>query len=168
MATLATFVNRFVGVRSFDAIDHETPQPRVGSCRLRPLPNEDVYLFVKRIDNRAVVRAIDPSAQRARTNSMLTSFGLAVVFIAGLAPAAYNTMEGYHIQNLRKTQAELKKQVNEVDIQEAELLTPARLHSIAERMGLHDPAPGHLQYLDGKPAEARNRAPGAVPLEENH
>ncbi len=168
MATLATFVNRFVGARSFDAIDHEHAQPRVESCRLRPLPNEDVYLFVKRIDNRTVVRAIDPSAQRARTNSMLTSFALAIAFIAGLAPAAYNTMEGYHIQGLRKTQVELKKQINALDIQEADLMTPARLKAIAERMGLHDPAPGHLQYLDGKPNEARNRAPGASMVEENH
>jgi hypothetical protein len=167
MATLATFVNRFVGARSFEAIDHETPQPRVESCRLRPLPNEDVYLFVKRIDNHAVVRAINPSAQRARTNSMLTSFGLAVVFIAGLAPAAYNTMEGYHIQSLRKSQMELKKQISALDVQEADLLTPARLRAIAERMGLQDPAPGHLQYLDGKPNEARNRQPGVPPV-ENH
>ena len=167
MATLATFVNRFVGVRSFDALDHENARPRVESCRLRPLPNEDVYLFVKRIDNRAVVRAIDPTAQRARTNSMLTSFGLALLFIAGLAPAAYNTMEGYHIQTLRKTQVELKKQMNDLDNQEADLLTPARLHGIAVRMGLQDPAPGHVQYLDGKPSEARNRAPGAPPVEEN-
>jgi hypothetical protein len=168
MATLATFVNRFVGVRSFDAIDHETSHPRVDSCRLRPLPNEDVYLYVKRIDNHAVVRAIDPSAQRARTNSMLTSFGLAVVFIAGLAPAAYNTMEGYHIQSLRKNQVELKKQISALDIQEADLLTPARLKAIAERMGLQDPAPGRLQYLDGKPSEARNRQPGASIVGDNH
>jgi hypothetical protein len=168
MATLATFVNRFVGVGSFDAIDHEGAQPRVESCRLRPLPNEDVYLFVKRIDNHAVVRAIDPSAQRARTNSMLTSFGLAVVFIAGLAPAAYNTMEGYHIQSLRKTQTELKKQISALDIQEADLLTPARLKALAERMGLQDPAPGRLQYLDGKPNEARNREPGASIVGDSH
>ena len=88
MATLATFVNRFVGVRSFDAIDHENSHPRVESCRLRPLPNEDVYLFVKRIDNHAVVRAIDPAARRARTNSMLTSFGLALALpVAGQPPS---------------------------------------------------------------------------------
>jgi hypothetical protein len=170
MATLATFVNRFVGARSFDEIEHENSHPRVESCRLRPLPNEDVYLFVKRIDNRAVVRAIDPAARRARTGSMLTSFGLAVVFIAGLAPAAYNTMEGYHIQSLRKAQAELKKQINALDIQEADLLTPARLRKLAERMGLQDPAqtPGHLQYLEGKPNEARNREPGASIVDVNH
>jgi len=168
MATLATFVNRFVGARSFDAVDHENSHPRVEPCRLRPLPNEDVYLFVKRIDNHAVVRAIDPAARRARTNSMLTSFGLAMLFIAGLAPAAYTTMEGYHIQSLRKSQAELKRQINALDIQEADLMTPERLRKLAERMGLHDPAPGHLQYLDGKPNEARNREPGVSIVGNNH
>jgi hypothetical protein len=168
MATLATFVNRFVGARSLDALDHEHARPRVESCRLRPLPNEDVYLFVKPIDNRSVVRAIDPTAQRARTNSMLTSFGLALLFVAGLAPAAYNTMEGYHIQSLRKTQVELRKQISDLDNQEAELMTPARLRGLAVHMGLQDPAPGHVQYLDGKPNEARNRTPGAPLVEENH
>ena len=49
-------------------------------------------------------------------------------------------MEGYHIQSLRKTQAELKKQINSLEIQEADLLTPERLRKLAERMGLQDPA----------------------------
>jgi hypothetical protein len=168
MATLATFVNRFVGVRSSDAIGHEVSLPRVTPCRLRPLPNEDVYLFVKRIDNRAVVRAIDPAARNARTSSMFTSFGLAILFIAGLAPAAYNTMEGYHIQSLRKTQAELKQEMNDLDIQEASLLSPARLRKLAEGMNLQDPEPGRLQYLDEKHSEARNRAPNTSIVSDSH
>jgi hypothetical protein len=168
MATLATFVNRVVGARSFDEIEHEASQPRVARCRLRPLPNEDVYLFVKRIDNHAVVRAIDTSARRARTSSMVTSFGLAMLFIAGLAPAAYNTVEGYHIQSLRKTQAELKQQINSLEIQEADLLAPEHLRKLAVGIGLQDPAPGHLQYLEGKPNEARNREPGTSVVGNSH
>ena len=80
-------------------------RPRTESCRLRPLANEDVYLFVKRIDNTAVVRAVDPAARRASFRAVATGFALAMFVIAGLFPAAYNTMEGYHIQQLRQEQA---------------------------------------------------------------
>jgi hypothetical protein len=167
MATLATFVNRVVGVRSFEAIDHEMIPHRVAPFRLRPLPNEDVYLFVKRIDNHAVVRAVDPSARRARTNSMMTTFCLAFLLILGLAPVAYNTMEGYHIQSLRKAQAELKAEINSLEVQEAEQLSPEQLRKYAEKLGLQDPTPGHLQYLEGKTAEARVRTPGSSTVSDS-
>jgi hypothetical protein len=150
MASLATIVNRFVGVEQIGAIGSELSHTRVETCRLRPLPNEDVYLFVKRIDNRDVVRAADPAARKARVGSMLTGFTLVTLFIAGLAPMAYNQMEGFHIANLRKEQRELQLKLNRLDVEEANLLSPGRLHKLAEQMGLHDPAPEEVQYTDGK------------------
>jgi hypothetical protein len=149
MASLATIVNRFVFVGQAGVVGREVSRTQV-ECRLRPLPNEDVYLFVKRIDNRAVVRAADPAARKARTGSMLTGFVLATLFIAGLAPMAYNQMEGYHIANLRKEQKQLDAQLNSLDVQEANLLSPERLHKLAEQMGLHDPPPEQIQYTEGK------------------
>lgn len=149
MASLATIMNRFVFVEQAAAPAREVARPRV-ECRLRPLPNEEVYLFVKRIDNRNVVRAADPAARKARAGSMVTGFGLAILFIALLAPTAYNQMEGYHIANLRKEQKELRAQINSLDVQEANLLSPERLHKLAEQMGLHDPAPEQVQYTEGK------------------
>lgn len=161
MASLATIVNRFVGAEQIAAARREVSYTRVDACRLRPLPNEDVYLFVKRIDNRDVVRAADPAARKARVGSMLTGFMLATLFIAGLAPMAYNQMEGFHIQNLRKEQRELQAQLNGLDVQEANLLSPERLHKLAEQMGLHDPAPEDVQYTEGKAkAEASILKPG--------
>ena len=62
MATLATFVNRFVGARELAEVSPAV-WTRTESPRLRPIANEDVYLFVKRIDNTAVARAADPAAQ---------------------------------------------------------------------------------------------------------
>ena len=61
MASLATFVNRFVGVRELAAAPPAV-WTRTEAPRLRPIANEDVYLFVKRIDNSTVVRAADPVA----------------------------------------------------------------------------------------------------------
>ena len=47
MATLGTFVNRFVGVRELTAVP-SAGWFRAQSPCLPPLANEDVYLFVKR------------------------------------------------------------------------------------------------------------------------
>jgi hypothetical protein len=160
MASLATTImNRFVGFEQAGAVEREAAPARV-ECRLRPLPNEDVYLFVKRIDNRAVVRAADPSARKVRLGSMLTGFMLATLFIAGLAPMAYNQMEGYHIANLRKDQKELQEKLNALDVQEANLLNPERLHKIAVQMGLRDPGPEEVQYTEGK---SKNDAMVVIP-----
>ena len=76
---------------------------RTESPRLRPLANEDVYLFVKRIDNGSVIRAMDPAARRARSNSMATGFVAAVLVIAGLVPTAYNIMPALHFNIFART-----------------------------------------------------------------
>ena len=72
MASLATIVRGFVGVREELELMNVAVRPRTESCRLRPLANEDVYLYVKRIDNTAVVRA---SGFRERHGTLPLSFG---------------------------------------------------------------------------------------------
>lgn len=164
MASLATIVNRFVGVRELA----EAPPAiwtRTESPRLRPIANEDVYLFVKRIDNSAVVRAVDPAARRARSRTVATGFVAAMLVIAGLVPAAYNTMAGFTLQNLRQEQQQLKQQQAQLDLQEAKLLNYDHLEQLAKTLKLVDPVPQQVQYLDGKSktdAEARNRLPAAA------
>src|SRR6185437_2485245 len=101
MASLATIVRGFVGVREDIDLMNVAVRPRTESWRLRPLANEDVYLYVKRIDNTAVVMFV----------------------IAGLFPAAYNTMEGYNIQQLQQEQAQLKQERAMLNVAEAKLLS---------------------------------------------
>jgi hypothetical protein len=162
MASLATFVNRVVGLTSAEEIAPaswvQTEMPR-----LRPIANEDVYLFVKRIDNSGIVRAADPVARRVRTRSVATGFVAAMIVIAGLVPAAYNTMAGFTLQNLRQEQATLKQQQASLDLQEAELLSPAHLEQLAKTLRMVEPSPQAVQYLDGKSknADARNVLPSA-------
>ncbi len=160
MASLATFVNRFVGVQSLEQVSPAV-WTRTESPRLRPIANEDVYLFVKRIDNSGVVRAADPIARRARSRSVATGFIAAMLVIAGLVPAAYNTMAGFALQNLQQEQSKLKQQQATLDLQEAELLNPIRLEQLAKTLKLVEPTPQAVQYLDAnKPkAEARNLLP---------
>ena len=159
MASLATFVNRFVGVRELaaapPAVWTHTEAPR-----LRPIANEDVYLFVKRIDNSMVVRAVDPAARRARTRSVATGFIAAMLVIAGLVPAAYNTIAGFTLQSLSQEQEKLKQQEAQLDLEQAKLLSYDRLKELAQSLRMVDPAPQQVQYLEGKStAEARNSLP---------
>ena len=162
MASLATIVNRFAGVEVEDApaAGRGSSMSKPEDCRLRPLPNEDVYLFVKRIDNRAVVRAADPAARRARARSMVMGLLTALMLVAGLAPAAYSRIEGRHISELRQRQAELQSQHKQLELKEADLVNVERLRKIAKEFGFVDPTAGSLEYLEGKnKAEARARVP---------
>jgi cell division protein FtsL len=163
MASFATFVNRFVGVSEL-ADAPPAVWTRTESPRLRPLPNEDVYLFVKRIDNSTVERAIDPAARRARSHSVLTGFAAAVLVIAGLVPIAYNTLAGFTLQTLRQEQDKLKQERTMLEASEANLLSYDRLEKLAVALKMIDPVPQQVQFLEGKSksAEARNNLPAEV------
>ncbi|MBV8864541.1 MAG: hypothetical protein JO210_03980 [Acidobacteriaceae bacterium] len=161
MATLATFVNRFVGARELVEVSPAV-WTRTESPRLRPIANEDVYLFVKRIDNTAVARAADPAARTARTRSMMTGFIAAMLVIAGLVPTAYNTTAGFALHHLRGEQDQLRQEIAKLDATEAKLVSMDRLQQLAKTLKMAEPAPTQLDRLDGKSptkTEARNTMP---------
>ena len=165
MASFATFVNRFVGVSEL-ADAAPAVWARTESPRLRPIANEDVYLFVKRIDNSTVERAIDPAARRARSHSALIGFAAAVLVIAGLVPVAYNTLAGFTVQNLQQDQEKLKQEQTSLEASEATLLSYDRLEKLAASLKMVDPTPQQVQFLEGKSksAEARNEMPSVVSI----
>jgi cell division protein FtsL len=164
MASFATFVNRFVGVSEF-ADAPPAVWTRTESPRLRPIANEDVYLFVKRIDNSTVEREADPVARRARGHSVLVGFAAAVLVIAGLVPIAYNTLAGFTLQTLRQEQQQLKQERTALDVSEANLLSYSRLEKLAAALNMTDPVPEQVQFLEGKSkTEARNNMPSSLDL----
>lgn len=169
MATLGTFVNRFVGVRELA----EAPSAvwtRTESPRLRPIANEDVYLFVKRIDNGSVVRVIDPAARRARSNTMLTGFLAAMLVIAGLVPTAYNIMSGFTLQHLHADQAHLQEDLDRLNASEASLLSPEHMRALAKSLKMAEPLPQQIQTLDGASRTDKNAVASALlpfPRSEN-
>lgn len=167
MATLATFVKGFVGARDFIA-DAPATWTRTESTRLRPLANEDVYLFVKRIDNSMVVRAADPAARQVRSRTVATGFIAAMLVIAGLVPAAYNTMAGYTLQHLRAEQVQLKQQEAGLDLAEAKLLNYDRLEKLANSLKMVEPAPQQIQFLEGKDAKAKTEARNVLPFDSSY
>lgn len=163
MASLATFVNRFVGVREL-ADAPPAVWTRTDAPRLRPIANEDVYLFIKRIDNSSVVRAADPVERRTRSRTVAIAFTAAMLVIAGLAPQAYNTVAGFTLQSLEQEQQKLQKEQAVLNVEEAQLLNPARLEQLAKTLKMAEPAPQQVQFLEGKPANdlARNASPSSA------
>ena len=61
MATLAQFFNQFSGAKAIaDAAAFPAAEERSAAYKLRAVPNEDVYFYIKRIDNSRVVSKPTP------------------------------------------------------------------------------------------------------------
>jgi hypothetical protein len=119
------------------------------STRLRPFANEDILMYVKRIDNSRVVRAADPAA-RGRCWKLIGSVvGAAVLLIGVLLPGSYGLMAGFSIQSLRQEGQRLDADQASLELREAQLLSPARIQELAREQQFVDPPPAKVLYLDG-------------------
>src|ERR1700686_767226 len=95
MATLATVCSRFFVKETRSAAGTHRAARAVP---LRAFANEDIYFFVKRIDNSRVVRQTDPQAGGVCWK-MIGSVGAASLLLIGvLLPSAYGLLAGYQIQ----------------------------------------------------------------------
>ena len=151
MATLANIINSFIGAGSVaDAAPRSVTWETSEECKLRALPNEDIYLFTKRIDNSRVIRQADPRA-RARDWKFVggASFA-AMVLIAMLLPSAYGLMAGYHLSQLQIENQKLQTDRARLDVQEARMLSAERLQELAKMQDFIDPAPERTVYLEPK------------------
>jgi len=114
---------------------------------LRPTPNEDVYFFVKRIDNSRVVRAANPRAGR-RCWKFIGTGGLITLLLIGLfLPSAYGLFLGYDLEELKVQHNRLLEERSVLELEEARLLAPARLQELARGRELAPPAAGSVVYL---------------------
>lgn len=132
-----------------------TPQgsargPQPDPYALRPLPNEDVFFYCKRVENR-VVRAVDPRSRSACWSAIGAICVLAVLLGGALAPSVANTLAGYKIQALKQERQRLLDERSVLELEEARLLSPARMRQMALKQQLEAPSPGQVVRLDGKP-----------------
>ncbi len=145
MAALANAYSRF-----FTRQQSRAAAPKPLSVTLRAFPNEDLYFFVKRIDNSRIVRQSDPQARRACWK-MIGSVGIAATLLIGvLLPSAYSLLAGYQIQSLKQEAARLDNERASLELQEAKLLSPARMEQLAKEQQFTDPEPQKVVYLDSK------------------
>ena len=151
MATLATIMDRFTAAR---AAADDAPRTRVldneDPFLVPRFPNEDVYLYVKRIDNSRVVREADPAARKVCWRLIGSSFAFALLVIGLLLPSLNSLMAGYKLEALRQERQRLELDRAALELQETKLLSPARLEELARMQRFVDPAPEAVVYLDGK------------------
>jgi hypothetical protein len=148
MATLATRLDRFTA--SHDSGD---TRPRVlageDPFEVPAFPNEDVFLYVKHIDNSRVLREADPGTRKICWSLIGSTFVFAVVVIALLLPSLDRLMAGYKMEALRQERQRLELDRAALELQETKLLSPARLEELARMQRFVDPAPDAVVYLDG-------------------
>jgi hypothetical protein len=147
MATLADVFGKF---RSRDAAQAEpAPAPALdGDARIRPFANEDIYFYVKHIDNSSVIRAVDPASDRASWRMIGTAAAAAAFLIAVLVPKAYSVLDGYKIQDLRQEQQRLLGERAALELEEAAILSPERMATLAKQQQFIDPASESIVYLE--------------------
>jgi hypothetical protein len=116
--------------------------------QLRALPFEDVYFRPKKMDNSKLVREADPRAGGACW-SVIGAACLMLAFLGGvLAPSVANTVAGYKLESLRVEARKLANERRVLELQEAELLSPARLDRLAQGRHLVSPSASQVVILD--------------------
>jgi cell division protein FtsL len=125
------------------------PASRDERFRVRQLPNESVFFYMKKIDNSRVVRQQDPKNHRKAWGGMLTTLGGAMLLIVVLLPASYTYIAGHELQALQHKREQLLVERRQLEVQEAQLLSPARLEHYAEVQKMTDPG-SKVVYLQGE------------------
>src|ERR1700693_1239454 len=156
MATLATVYSKLftAGAERSAAATRKAAPGREASIPVRVFPNEDIYFFVKRIDNSRLVRQADPRA-RGDCWKMIGSAGIAAMLLIGvLLPSAYGLLAGYQIQSLQQEAKRLGTEQASLELREAKLLSPARMEELARIQQFVDPEAQKVVYLDSKNGSA--------------
>jgi cell division protein FtsL len=150
MATLATIFDRLFTARAAEMAIPRTRED-VDPNQLRCFPNEDVYFFVKKIDNTEVVRESDPAARTTCWRVIGSCVAAAVLLIAVFLPSLYGLIAGYQMEALVQESQHLEIERSALQLEESRLMSPQRLEELARQQQFIDPAPAKVVYLDGKP-----------------
>ena len=150
MATLGTIFDRFFTARAVEQAVPRTWEDE-DPHQLRCFPNEDVYFFVKKIDNSEVVRESDPAAGATCWRVIGSCVAAAVLLIAVFLPSLYGLIAGYQLEALTLERQHLEIERSSLQLEESRLMSPQRLEELARKQQFIDPAPAQVVYLDGKP-----------------
>jgi hypothetical protein len=157
MATLPAFLkkNEAPAGAAQDAASRSTRiRPVRDPFQLRALPHEHLFLYNKRIDNSRLVREADPKSRGACWSAIGAASMLAVLMASAFAPSVATTIAGYKLEALRIEERRLLEEHRGLDLQEAELLSPARLDQLAQENNLVAPSSAQVFHLEGKPQGA--------------
>ncbi len=150
MATLAMFFRKpLAAPAARSGAAQSVSHPVDDRYILRALPNEDIFLYSKSIDNSRVVREPDPSAH-GEWSMIGTACLLAILFMGLSTPRVANIFAGYQLQSLKQEQQRLLDEQRDLNVVEARLSRQENLEVLAKRHDLSTPAPGQVVHLDPK------------------
>ena len=129
---------------------------REDAFTVRPLPNEDVALWIKSIDNSRVRPQRDPEVRKACVRFITMSSVSMLLAIMLVLPNAYGVLAGYQLNRLQKEHNALRKERDLLLNAQAELESPKTLTQWANEYGLKAPAPEQVVYLP--PADDKSLA----------
>jgi hypothetical protein len=133
----------------YEQIETEQVVETTDKNRLRAFPNEDICLWVPKIDNSRVVRHSNPEQVGAMWRSF-TIASLGVILAVGLLlPDGYGMLASYRLRKLAQEQQTLHAQQAALSTQESQLTSTQRLRAIAISRGFEDPALTNVHELAG-------------------
>lgn len=135
-------------------------QNAAGCYDLRPMPNEDIHVFVKKIDNTRVVREQDPKANASAWKTISVACLFAMLVVGLIVPIANSYLAGYTVTEIEKQNGQLQSQLARLSVREAELTSVEALARAAKNQKYLDPSPETMVVLN----EPRS---GAVALNRN-
>jgi len=149
MATISEYLTSYETLTATQAAGRqEAAQPERDPYQLRALPFEDVYFRPKKMDNSRLIREADPRAGSACW-SVIGAACLILAFLGGvLAPSVANTVAGYKLESLRVESQKLADERRNLELQEAQLLSPERLDRLAQGQHLVSPSASQIVHLD--------------------
>jgi hypothetical protein len=149
MATLATFFRRS-DFMTADATAREVAAPN----QLRNLPADNIYFYSKRIDNSRLVREVDSKTRSDCWSTIATACVLAGLIGAAVSPRIGGILSGYQMEKLKTEQRELTDRRRMLQIEEAKMVSPARLDVLAIGQKLAAPRPGQETHLQPKDSQS--------------
>jgi len=135
-------------------------QTEANLYHLRPMPNEDIHVFVKKIDNTRVVREQDPKANASAWKAISVACLFALLVVGLIVPIANSYLAGYTVTEIEKQNKQLDSQLARLSAREAELTSLEALAKAAKNVKYLDPTPETMVVLN----ESRS---GAVALNRN-
>lgn len=121
--------------------------------RLRALPNDDLYLYQKSVDNSRLIRQADPASGGACWSAISAAALVLVVVGSVAAPTVYTRLSGYEIESLKLKNHALLEQKRSLEVTEAALLSPERLNELARSRSLTQPGSEQVIHLDANAAD---------------
>jgi cell division protein FtsL len=149
MATVAANFMR-TGFQAVPTASADAWAKPLNDYRLRPLPGEDVYFYIKKIDNSRLVREADPAAGRKTLKALAKGAAAIFLLLLLLMPKALEVVAGYHVQMLAREHDRMLNEKAVLDLEEARLVNPDRLEQLARELKLVNPDPKRVVVINAK------------------